>query len=547
MREALHGSVQALVPLVLFVALVRVLDHHTDRPVMPLTDADLLASVSGLCVPHHPSALKPMTDLWSEEEPSWEGWCYLGAATMAILLITLLSQLRQWYQRNAPAQRKAHDEMALYLASAFIVLFFAFGLHKPLERLLPMLQQFRGLGRLAWVFFMVATVFATVRLYQWSSGWKGRWRLARVPVFLLAPLANSMEGLPYFVTSEQSVSVAWSPFIREWAKDDMKALLDLIERRHPVALLPMPFWHAGSEVFKRGDCGSAFRAIFPSSLFTRTPILAGITSRTSIPETIADFSLLAPLDYSKTIAKDLPVTGEVLVIRGKEDLDDDERAFVARCTPLLSNDLARVYSISVTDLTRCTAATSLERYATLRSSLPWWGGQRVEWPTTDQRVDTSNMLCGPGIEAEVELRWDQSLALIEKPPGALDTTHEYELALEFRIIDPAGVNLPLIWEHDTPGEHDGTWEPMENIRAMPMIIGDRVFATMRIRPRDPKHHNLLFIPGDRKKRIRYAISHVLFRRDDVHVWREEPAPGGILILKDNVPLNPEVLKSAPAS
>lgn len=541
-RDIAQALIQALVPLVAFVLTVRLLDHHVDRPPMPLTDADLLASVSGLCVPHHPSPLKPLTDLWSSMEPSWESWCYLGVATMAVLLFSLLRQFRTWGRRTGPSAITHADDPALYLGAAFIVLFFAFGLHRPIERFLPMLQQFRGLGRLAWVFYMVASVFALVRLHRWTLDGNTRRRMVLVPLFLLAPCLNIAEGWSYFTTSRTSIADAWTPFIRDWAKDDMRAIIDVVETRHPVALMPMPFWHAGSEVFKRGNCGSAFRSIFPVSFFTRTPVLAGISSRTSIPETIADLALLAPPSYPKTIERDLPPSGDVIVIRGTEDLDDDERGFIARCTPLFKNDLAAVYLISIPELVRCTGPDLLRSYAGIRQSLPMWGDQRVEWPQFLQPVDTGNVLCGPGIEQEVERRWDQSLTLVEKPPGALDTAHEYELALEFRTIDPAGVNLPLIWEHDTPGEHDGIWEPMENIRAMPMIIGDRVFATMRFKPRDPKHHNLLFIPGDRKRRVRYAISHVFMRRDDVHVWREEPAPGGTLVLRDNVPLNPEVLR-----
>lgn len=540
--DVAHALTQAILPLVFFVGTVKLLDHHVDRPQAPLTDADLLASVSGLCVPHHPSPLKPLTDLWSSQEPSWEAWCYLGVATMLVLLMATLVQLFQWSGRTRKAIPSKRDDLTLYLGASFIVLFFAFGLHRPLERFVPMLQQFRGLGRLAWVFYMVASVFALTRLYQWTQRLHGRWRYGAVPLFLLAPALNVVEGRSYFITSRQSVSDVWTPFIRDWAKDDMRAVIDAVETHHPVALLPMPFWHAGSEVFKRGNCGSAFRSVFPVSLFTRTPVLAGLTSRTSIPETVADFSLLAPMAYPKTIAKDLPASGDILVVRGTEDLDDDEEDLIARCTPLLKNDLAQLYTISIADLVRSNGPALLAQHKARRDSLPWWGEQRVEWPVLNSSVDSNNVLCGSGIENEVERRWDQFLALIEKPPGALDTAHSYELSLEFRTIDPAGVNLPLIWEHDTPGEKDGLWEPMENIRAMPMIIGDRVFARMRIRPRDPKHHNLLFIPGDRKRRVRYAISHVLLRRDDVHVWREEPAPGGTLILRDNVPLNPEVLQ-----
>lgn len=545
-QSALPAIAQAVVPLFVFVALVRVQDTHSGRPTAPLTDSNLLASVDGLCVPHHPSLLSPLTKMWTGLEPSWESWCYLGVATMSLLLFALFRQLIAWGKRSAPLRTRIDDEAALYLGAGSIVLFAAFGFHRPLEKVLPMLQQFRGLGRLAWMFYLTASVFTFARLYQWTLCWNNRLRALGITALLVPPVLNTIEGWPYFETSSQSVSNGWTPFIRDWAKDDLRTIIELVEREHPLALMPMPFWHAGSEVYKRGDCGPAFRTIFPVSLFTRTPILAGITSRTSIPETIAQFSLLAPVSFPKPITKDLPSSGEIFLVHGGEQLDDDERQLIARSTPVLRNGQAAVFRITVEELTRCDAGALLLRYASEHTRWSKWRESLVEWPALIQPTDTSDLLFGPEIVETIERRWDQELTLADMAPGALDTSYEYALEMVFHTLDPAGVNLPIIWEHDTPGESDGTWEPMENIRAMPIIIGDRVFVSMKFKPKDPGHHNLLFIPGDRKRRIWYGLSHVYLRRSDVHIWREERAPQGILILRDNVPLNPEVLADTTA-
>lgn len=536
-----HGSLQALLPLLLFILVLKAVDHHSDRPDTPNTGEGNLASVSGLCMPHHPSPLKPLTDLWTGLEPSWESWCYLGVATMAVLLISAIGQLVKWSQRNGPIPQERTDDASLYLGAGFIVLFFAMGLHKPLESFLPVLKQFRGAARFAWVFYLTAGIFSLSRLYGWvvaSSSGRPRWG---VMVFMLAPMLSSIEGWPHWQWSGEAIARGANPFNVEGLTDDQHALVDAARKEHSIALLPLPFEHSGSEVYQRGGPGAVFQSAYPMSYHTRTPVLAGTSSRTSLQETRKQFALLAPQDFAKPIASDLPAHGRIMLVWAGEPLDEDEAPLLGRATLVFENALAKLYMIDVRELTRCTGPATVEAYARGAHRIVDHHGWRVEWPNDTAELDTFRMFHGWRPDEHRTERVHASLPLFNFPAAELDTNFEYELDFVFREVDPGSMNIPIIWEHVLPDGTHGVWERMKNIRSMPMLLGDRVYATMRFRPKGGGRRNALVLAGRSWIHLRYAVDHVVLRRVDVHVWREEEAPGGTLVLRDNVPLNPEVI------
>ena len=557
-------ALQVVAPTLLFFGALRIFDVHVDRPAVPNTYLDNAQSIAGLCDPIQRTFLKPITDIWdSGTEAAWESWCYLGAGTIVLAaLIVVVHLLRGFGWKREGA--RGLDVPALWLVASLVPLFFALDLQSALYDLLPALKQFRSLSRFAWVFQMVLVVFVLVRSHDYIRTSRGFIRYAAGAMFILACGADIVEGF----TQQQSVA-EWStghpdPFERDNLDPSTEAMVKVAEAFKPVAVMPLPFGHGGAEVYNRGGDERANGALYPIAYHSGAAVLAGITSRTALEEARRQFGLLAPLEFTKAIKADLQMGDTVLVICAPDGLDADEQRLMDRCHPILENSTGRLLWITTDELVECTAALYMGWYEqviepfSVHTDAPWglapekaprlltrWQDGVMEWPEGTTIADTAGAVFVPLSPREFEAEVRDTKLLYEFAPGSLDPAAEYELGFVFREIDKASRNIPVIWEHNTPGRSDGTWEKLWDMRRLPMQMPDRTICTVRFSPKAGKR-NALLLSGRAWVDLQYSVDHIYLRRVDVHYWRTEKAPGGELIVRDNIPLNPEVLNVAGA-
>lgn len=354
-------------PLAAFTVLIRLTDTHSGRSEHPTGIFNYTAEPDDVLLPTAPP-LRPLLDQWTNGAIStqWEASAYVGLATTLICLTWLFGRLRRSPVHPA---RTLPVELRSAWIPAFLLLLFAFCFPfkswPSLLDMLPVVEQFRAVGRFTWPFYFVVTVFAATVLDQWVGKDIGRSWGIRSWMALAVPLTWVVEGWTAHERMGGKLSHG-SPFIQ--AAEDLQQM-DIPFLKQHQAILPLPYFNFGSESFTRPSLDGITQAALPLSHQLRIPILGSILSRVSVPESRTLTQLVSAAWYDKPLADLLDPSRPYLIVRSKEPLTASERELLSHATPIGSLGDALLYSITHEALFRDARAEEWDHFDRTRSTL----------------------------------------------------------------------------------------------------------------------------------------------------------------------------------
>lgn len=324
-----HLSVQAILPFVLLQGLLSVGNIATDRPDTPTGFLYYRAKWEGIFTsPKFPFWKWIDENIAGIRQVGAEGTSYVGLVATIFLLIILFRWLFKMGQKLVQRSSQSVDLLpdvqqaqkdyipALYFASiSLLFLAHAFPFSLPgLEGLLQYAgpyKQFRGVGRFAWAFHFGFNVVVFYSL--WHFGQKGSWK--RIVMFLALGLVT-YEAAHF--TSLQKIKPQTRP---ELAKDFIEkkdSWLYKVNFKRFQAVLPLPYFHIGSENFQINEKGHMLRHSLVPGLNSGLPSLGVHMSRTSLSQSMKSIQLaLEPYRYP-TILDELPNDKPLLMVEDKE-------------------------------------------------------------------------------------------------------------------------------------------------------------------------------------------------------------------------------------
>jgi len=533
-RTWFEPVIMVVVPLVLFLLLMNISDVVTDRPATP-GGADIYATrFVSLIVPSHDPFVTPLKEFFRYERFEWESLCYLGLSSLLVLVMAGAVQVDRWSGRST--RPVPQDELPLFMGSAFLVLLFAMGeWQSVLGSSVPMLAQFRGTGRFAWVFYHVCTVFCTVRVYQYLFAQEPARKAVGISAFVIVIGFYAVEGWAFHV--DISKSFGHSPNVLEHPDVEHAQLIGAARKSGAQAIIPLPHLHVGSERYLKEAPESLQALAYPMAYGTALPLMAGATSRASHVRTRDLLAITSPTAYAKNIAKDIPGPAPFILMRSNDELDMDEQHLWERGTPLFANGSGALRTISSDTLFAWDGDRLLSKFNAQRRFMtqrgPWW------LSTTDslhqQHLLAQTFTAAEDVAITGAVR-DYNTVLRFKA-GELDSALVYEVSLQFEAVDPTAINISFVLERTRPDETDGVWEDTRNIRSMPMQVEDAAIMTMRFPPiHSDRAYKLLFKGPDTSK-DRYRVTNIIIRPLQVETWREGTWNGQATLFHNNVPLS----------
>ncbi len=382
--------VAAVLPLVLFQGWLYLTDSVADRPTNPYGFLVAHATWQGVFLP----ATGPLHTFWQavfhSDEPTSEGTAYLGLVASLIAVLSIIRILGymlrgQWRRALRPATPLV---LQVSVGAAVLVLLFAcaypfrWGLESLVQYLGP-LRQFRALGRFAWVFYYVFGLYAGYYIYLLFRYLKQR-RAAPVAYGLLvvAGAVWGAEGWLYYSDRAAKVQVnrighllmnPARPFTERLALGSRSAA-DF------QAILPLPYYHMGSEKFGFVRSGSAQVLSMRAAVELGLPIIADMLSRTSTSQSLAQVQLISHELLPKSLPLQLPSAKPLLIITTHERQNAAERALISRARLLFENVELKLYELPLTAFVS-TGPAAAARFAARRDSLhPLPGGLLVAGP-----------------------------------------------------------------------------------------------------------------------------------------------------------------------
>ncbi|MBK7384025.1 MAG: hypothetical protein IPI81_11970 [Flavobacteriales bacterium] len=541
-RTYLEPVIMAIGPMLLFLVLLGWGDATTDRPASPQGLDRFSSTLMSLIVPTHDPFVTPLREFIQYDAIDWETWCYLGSSSILLLVIAGGVQVKRWTVRS---DRTSLDDAGLLLGASFLVLLFAMGFWQDwFGEWMPMLAQFRGAGRFAWVFYFACAVFCTTRLYHWLFAGEGIRRWAAITVYTIVIGFYAREGWAYHVDVSASLGHASNVFRFDEVSAEQGALIAMARKSNAVATIPLPYHHEGSELYQK-DAPKPFLAeAMPLAFHSGIPLLAGLTSRASLQRTRNLLALFSPSTFSKRLVDEIPGDAMFLLFRGASPLETEEQALWDKGNPIIENGAGSLRLISAGSLFMDDRADRLATYARLKDAMPAHG----EW-----RVSVSDSI--PSGDALQQLRMvpDMITSIVRDytdvlfvEPGQLDTATTYELSFEFHAVDQAAINISLILEHVRADGTDMHWGILRNVRSMPMQSSDdRTMATLTFTPPERGRSYKFLLKGPDDMGQRFTASHIVLRPVNVDVWREGAWEGKPVVFLNNVPLTSDSRAAAP--
>lgn len=307
-----HLGLQLLVPVSLLLGWIQLTQHSEHRTHNPLGFLENTAFLESVFLPiGMPLEWKFKTFIPIRPVP-WEGLSYVGlfATLFCLLAIPIMILFRNKLQNMASSGIKKQTLRAVLITSIlFLAYSFGFPFYYDMEHLLPLigpLKQFRGIGRFAWVFFYVINIVAFVSCTVWLQKYK--W-LLWFPIALLANDVWAFHEKPFYHQNRSAIFSHQSNITKHWTSSINPASFQ--------AILPLPFYHTGSEYLLLESQGSLLKQSMEASVATGLPLFAVQMSRTDIEQTLQLVSLITEPLSIPLVLQDMPNTKPLLLMYDK--------------------------------------------------------------------------------------------------------------------------------------------------------------------------------------------------------------------------------------
>ncbi len=348
-----HLLIQWILPLGFLMFWLYGHGQWPERPANPYGFLEYRAHWEGLLLPYDLPLGEWISENWiSVRQVGIEGYAYIG--WLAILGLVGIGIGKLFKLRFSSSANRVHCRFLFHSGcAAFLLLLLSLGLPfiiPPLENLLPYtgpLRQFRGIGRFAWPFFYVVNICSVYFWYQLARSRPSR-LFGIVAVLLLTGILASdvwqvRMAHPLHSRSLQNLKQQLGLQEAAWLK--------YINPSDYQAILPIPFFHIGSENFWIEPKGQILEKTLIASLQSGLPTLAALMTRSPLDRSRKALQLALPHETMPSILNDLPSSKPLLLLVDKSLPSQQQAAHLLENARFLyENEAVQFFSFALDDI-----------------------------------------------------------------------------------------------------------------------------------------------------------------------------------------------------
>lgn len=538
-RKWIHFSIQVLIPALFFWSLVTLTDHHIGRTTNPWGFFTNNANLQTVFLPHHGILHRWLDPIINFDNQNWEGRGYIGLTSTLIFILLLTG----WIQKK---RKKSTDLTILFeqvgnqfilrkaLFASFVLLLFsmAFPFNLGFQFLLdwiPVIKKFRGNGRFAWVFYYVmtvATVFALHYIYYYV-------RISRLPHFLIKLMAVLLlflfigEGWSYHQDVTRQYGRLPNTFTPVHLPSYYQDGLEAMDSSQFQAILPLPYYHKGSENFAVEGTDKTYRTSMTMAYHTQLPIWGSYATHTSIPEAKNSLQTLSPDFYDKAIQKDITSGKDVVIVYSKDPLNRYEQEILEKGERFFTHDQYELYRLPVNRIFESSANEKIDSFQRRFEEGRIY--KMDEFYSTDstscflhEGFDDSPTLYHVSGKGAYKGELGDRKALLTVPAGILNQNKIYNLSFWFSNFGKNfGQDITNVKVRINEVMDNGDRKMLlEQRPASSMVIdGDWSLVEMEFSPHNTDHSIEIYLRGPWKKKGAYYIDELFLREKEVNVYR----------------------------
>jgi hypothetical protein len=283
-----HFLIQFIVPVILFYLFVGSHDSVVDRTAYPWGFFSSTTRLVSVFLP-----LMKSYGLWINVGPV-KTLGYVGIVSTIVFTVSIGLCILRWTRQGFKSAFIASDKFILnvFMLAGLICLIMALGYpftwaHVLLNYTGPF-RQFRAIGRFVIPFFYIMNIFTLAILWQWYSSMGKQW----FRDFILTALV--IMGFEAYSTIKDHPTGYYNKFETLNDRDNLTSDNRWVNNHDWTAyqaIMPMPYYHIGSENYWVGDGSPVTEESYIASLKTGLPLNSVMLSRTSISQTLANLDL----------------------------------------------------------------------------------------------------------------------------------------------------------------------------------------------------------------------------------------------------------------
>jgi hypothetical protein len=312
-----------IAPALLFRLFMAFTDHHKGRTPEPFGLNEMVENLNSLLAPVFGPFRGLMEEFFLPRPQHFEGHSYLGFFTILVSVLFLL------FLPFSFKKLTLKKELSAMLIAALCLLLVSFGWHRKLMETFHIssvsLNQFRAVSRFAWFFYYALPIFLIPVIYHSCKNRSGtkNFAITAISASVLFLLFNLLEADALFKMDREVFWKSRNIFNPQLLTGEEIRNINRINAAAPQAIIPLPLYHGGSEMYERPALNSPMQSSMLYSFHCKLPILSAMMSRTSIDETEATIGLLNSYKKNRPAIEKL-TEKPFVVIKTKETLLPDE-------------------------------------------------------------------------------------------------------------------------------------------------------------------------------------------------------------------------------
>ncbi len=355
-RDMLHIFFQFILPVLLLQLLVLLNDDVTDRTAFPFGYERSVAHPLGVFLPSG-SPWSFIPGIFTVfRHISWESLAFIGSVSLAAFFVGFYQLVRRVIRKRPFHRVTPNRSLNVLFWASIMALLFSFGIPfilglDGLYDLFPLLRQFRVLARFSWLFFYLMNIVVFVSIYHkaFVSPSGKVWKTIAVAALLLLGFEAFYNTRGIAVQLQNRI-----PELEDWQNETQEnQWVKKIIARDYQAIIPVPYFHVGSENIWIDNGPEIKKAVMVASLKTGLPTTGVDLSRTSLSQTFLNYSLYTEPLQRLELVDYLPDERAFLVMVMKDyEPTETEKWVLIGAKPLLETSRFALMSLPVAHIRR---------------------------------------------------------------------------------------------------------------------------------------------------------------------------------------------------
>jgi hypothetical protein len=302
-------------------------------------------------------------------------------------------------------------------------------------------------------------------------------------------------------------------FNKKYVEWELNTLIEKIQDQNAQAIIPLPFYHIGSDFYYIEGSQKMKRASFIVAFHTGLPLVSSLTPRTSITESTKVIQMISAGLYDKEIEKDIAKEKYFILLIGKENLNDDEKELSLKGELIVETKNYYIRKISANELLSTSKKEKVQNFRTVIDTLIKKGDLFLSNNSYIKLINYDSMPNGL-----LEAFTNKTNVIYKIPPQSLEKGKEYEISLWYNFNNVGSLfNILKIQNKQGDSLHTVI---SRNICSMPNTNGKTTIARLSFIAENPENeYSVVLQSSDKTAKNIYTMDNFLVRRKDNNIYR----------------------------